>query len=66
MQRHEISIEAVIQKEAVSENVPIVILTHNTLEKQLNGAIAEIEQLDDVSESIARIRLEAFDDEGGS
>jgi len=66
LQRHEISIEAVIQKEAVSENVPIVILTHNTLEKQLNGAIAEIEQLDDVSESIARIRLEAFDDEGGS
>ena len=66
LQRHEISIEAVIQKEAVSENVPIVILTHNTLEKQLNGAIAEIEQLDDLSESIARIRLEAFDDEGGS
>jgi homoserine dehydrogenase len=66
LQRHEISIEAVIQKEAISENVPIVILTHNTLEKQLNGAIAEIEQLDDVSESIARIRLEAFDDEGGS
>jgi homoserine dehydrogenase len=66
LQRHEISIEAVIQKEAVSENVPIVILTHNTLEKQLNGAIAEIEQLEDVSESIGRIRLEAFDDEGGS
>ena len=66
LQRHEISIEGVIQKEAVSENVPIVILTHNTLEKQLNGAIAEIEQLEDVSESIGRIRLEAFDDEGGS
>jgi homoserine dehydrogenase len=66
LQRHEISIEGVIQKEAVSENVPIVILTHNTLEKQLNGAIAEIEQLEDVIESIGRIRLEAFDDEGGS
>lgn len=66
LQSHDISIEAVIQKEAISENVPIVILTHNALEKQLNGAIAEIEQLDDVQDSIARIRLETFDDEGGS
>lgn len=62
LQQHDISIEAVIQKEAVSENVPIVILTHTAMEKQLNKAIEQIEALDDVAGKLNRIRVEAFGD----
>ncbi len=60
LQQHDISIEAVIQKEAISEIIPIVILTHRAAEKQLNHAISAIEALDDVSGSINRIRVEPF------
>ncbi|MFL2855508.1 MAG: homoserine dehydrogenase [Pseudohongiellaceae bacterium] len=60
LQDHDISIEAVIQKEAISETVPIIILTHTAEEKQLNQAIAAIEVLDDVTGKINRIRVEPF------
>jgi homoserine dehydrogenase len=60
LQEHDISIEAVIQKEAVSEIIPIVILTHRANEKQLNHAISAIEALDDVAGGINRIRVEPF------
>jgi len=60
LQKYAISIEAVIQKEAVSESVPIVILTHTAVEKQLNKAISQIEKLDDVIEKVARIRVESL------
>jgi homoserine dehydrogenase len=60
LQQYEISIEAVIQKEPISESVPIVILTHLAAEKKLNEAIGAIEALDDVTGKIARIRLEPF------
>ena len=60
LQEHEISIEAVIQKEALSEFVPIIILTHRAAEKQLNHAISALEALDDVVGSINRIRVEPF------
>lgn len=60
LQQHAISIEAVIQKEAVSESVPIVILTHSAIEKQLNLAIAAIENLEDVNGAVMRIRVESF------
>lgn len=63
LQDFDISIEAVIQKELHSKTVPIVILTHKAVEKKLNAAIAEIEALDDVSGSVMRIRVEAFDNE---
>ena len=46
---HSISIEAVIQKEAISETVPIIILTHSAEERQLNKAIDAIEALEDVA-----------------
>ena len=60
LQEHDISIEAVIQKEAISETVPIIILTHTATEKRLNQAIAAIEVLNDVTGEINRIRVEPF------
>ena len=60
LQQHDISIEAVIQKEAVSESVPIVILTHRALERELNKAMAALESLQEITGSITRIRLEPF------
>lgn len=57
---HDISIDAVIQKEAVSASVPIVILTHLAEERQLNKALRAIEALPDVNGPINRIRVEPF------
>ena len=62
LEGYDISIEAVIQKEAVSETVPIVILTHSAREKELNKALAEIASLEDVVGKIIRIRVEPFAD----
>ncbi|MFN2187881.1 MAG: homoserine dehydrogenase [Candidatus Promineifilaceae bacterium] len=55
-----ISIEAIQQKEpGEGENtLPLVMLTQRVLEKQLNQAIAAIEQLDSVSGQVMRIRVE--------
>lgn len=63
LQNFEISIEAVIQKEVHSDSVPIVILTHKAVEKQLDKAIAAIEALDDVLGTVMRIRVASFDDD---
>ena len=63
LQEHDVSIEAVIQKEAISETVPIIILTHIVTEKRLDQAIAEIESLADVAGKITRIRVEPFNGE---
>ena len=52
-----ISIEAVIQKERVSQTVSIVILTDTALEADLNKALTAIENLDVVSGKINRIRV---------
>ena len=62
LESHDISIEAVIQKEPVSETVPIVILTHSAVEKELNKALAAISALDTVKGEIIRIRVEPFHD----
>lgn len=59
---HQISIEALIQKEPLAgeSSVPIIMLTQQTLEKEMNAAIAEIELLATVSGKVARIRLETL------
>ena len=59
---HQISIEALIQKEPLTgeTSVPIIMLTQLTLEKEMNAAIAEIEALATVSGKINRIRLETL------
>ena len=60
LEKHSISIEAVIQKEVHGGSVPIVLLTHAVLEKSMNAAIAELESLDDVVDSIGRVRVAPF------
>ncbi|MEW8009749.1 MAG: homoserine dehydrogenase [Candidatus Thiodiazotropha sp.] len=59
----QISIEAIQQKEPnEGENtVPLVMLTQKVIEKQLNKAIAEIEQLETVFGQVMRIRVERLD-----
>ncbi|MEQ1591749.1 MAG: homoserine dehydrogenase [Thiobacillaceae bacterium] len=55
-----ISIDAMVQKEPAEGEVQvnIILLTHITVEKNINAAIAKIEALDAISGSIMRIRLE--------
>jgi homoserine dehydrogenase len=55
-----ISIEAMVQKEPHEgeEQVDIIMLTHLTLEKNVNAAIARIESLPVVTGKMIRIRLE--------
>ncbi|HEX7971739.1 MAG TPA: homoserine dehydrogenase [Thiobacillus sp.] len=55
-----ISIDAMVQKEPAEgeEEVNIILLTHITLEKNINAAIAKIEALDTVAGQVMRIRLE--------
>ena len=55
-----ISIDAMVQKEPAEgeEQVNIILLTHVTVEKNINAAIARIEALDSVAGKVMRIRLE--------
>ena len=59
---HNISIEAILQKEDQDAQgcVPLVILTHTVLESNMMDAINQIEQLNTVSGSVTRIRLETL------
>jgi homoserine dehydrogenase len=61
LQGQEISIEAVIQKEAASnESVSIIILTHRVKEDKLNKALGALEDLEEITGEIMRIRVEPF------
>ncbi len=55
-----ISISALIQKEPSSDSdrVSIIMLTHLTVEKNINAAIARIESLSVVTDKVIRIRIE--------
>ena len=55
-----ISIEAMVQKEprAGEAEVDIIMLTHMTVEKNVDGAIARVEKLPVVVGKVTRIRLE--------
>ncbi|OGA00625.1 MAG: homoserine dehydrogenase [Betaproteobacteria bacterium RIFCSPLOWO2_02_FULL_62_17] len=55
-----ISIDAMVQKEpgAGEEQVDIIMLTHQTRERQINAAMATIEALPVVTGKVTRIRLE--------
>ncbi len=56
----DISIDAMVQKEPAEgeEQVDIILLTHITVEKNVNAAIARVEALDSVAGKVMRIRLE--------
>lgn len=58
-----ISIEAVIQKEpsAGAAQVPLILLTDRTQEKNLLAAVDKIEALDAIAGTLTRIRLESLD-----
>jgi homoserine dehydrogenase len=60
---HQISIEAIIQKEPAPQmqTASVIMLTHRVLEKNMNDAIAKIEQLDAIHAKVMRIRVEALD-----
>lgn len=60
---HGISIEAMIQKEpaAGEKNASIIILTTNTVEKNMLDAITAIEDLDTISGKIVMLRVESSD-----
>ncbi len=55
-----ISIDAMLQKEAEEgeDMVDVIILTHPSLEKNVNAAIARIEALPTIAGKVVRIRLE--------
>jgi homoserine dehydrogenase len=57
-----ISIEAIKQKEPEEgqTHVPLVMLTHRVIERQMNAAIARIEALDSVQGAVTRIRMETL------
>ncbi|CAI08942.1 Homoserine dehydrogenase (EC 1.1.1.3) (HDH), gene: thrA, metL [Aromatoleum aromaticum EbN1] len=57
-----ISIEAMIQKEAPegASQTDIIMLTHSTIEKNANAAIAKIEALPVVQGRITRLRMESL------
>ena len=66
----EISIESVIQREqAVRADtgiawVPVIILTHKVIERDLDQALQEIQRLAEVVDTITRIRVETLDADG--
>lgn len=56
-----ISIDSILQKGTQEHLVPIIILTHQVQEKQMNAAITAIEALDCIDGDVSRIRVEALD-----
>lgn len=57
---HDISIEAVIQrvKDEDGQGVPLVMLTHDAREKNIQAALKEIDAMDEVFEKTVLIRVE--------
>ncbi|MEY4768532.1 MAG: hypothetical protein RL637_1171 [Pseudomonadota bacterium] len=59
---YQISIEAIIQKEPLKgeTSVPIIMLTQQTLEQEMNAAISQIENLPSILTTVCKIRLETL------
>ena len=59
---HNISIEAIIQKEPLAGEsyLPIILLTHRVREREVDAAIAQIEALATINRPVKRIRLETL------
>ena len=57
-----ISIEAILQKQPENQGgiVPVIMLTQDVVEKNMNAAIKQIEELKSVTDSVMRIRMESL------
>ena len=57
-----INIESVMQRESEQDGdvIPLVLLTHEVKEKQINLAISKIEALTTTCQKVVRIRVEHF------
>lgn len=57
-----INIESVMQRESEQDGnvIPLVLLTHEVKEKQINRAISQIEALSTTCQKVVRIRVEHF------
>lgn len=55
---NKISIASVIQKEENMENVPLILITHKTIEGNLQKAVKEIDKLDCIKAKTMAIRVE--------
>ncbi len=62
LSQHEISIEALIQKDAHGGFAAIVIVTNEVVERSINAAIAELESLPEVQSDVTRIRITTLRD----
>lgn len=62
LSEHKISIEAILQKEPKQQGgiVPVIMLTQQIVEKNMNAAIVQIEALQSVQDSVMRIRMESL------
>ena len=58
--KHGISIEAVVQKEPAEgeDVVPLIMLIHRVVEKHMNAALGQIEELDGIEGKVMRLRME--------
>ncbi len=60
LSRHNVSIEALVQKDARGQHAQIVILTNDVQESEMNAAILQLESLDVVLGSVSRIRVSSL------
>ena len=59
--QHHISIASMIQKEQnQGDHVPVIVLTHQAVERNFQAALAEIDRLDVVGAKTVRLRIEDF------
>lgn len=60
LSEHQISIEALIQKDVAAGEVPIVIVTNEVKEQALNDALSTLQNMNEVNGSVVRIRVASF------
>ena len=57
---HDVSIEALLQKDARPSDAQIVIVTAEVMESVMDAAVKELSSLEEVTSDITRIRLADF------
>ncbi len=59
---HDISIEAILQKEPREDDATIAIITSKVAEQRFNDALGKLRALPFVREGLSRFRVEHFDE----